>query len=70
MSGLSITWQPRCPALTGKVFNRPGADIAGILIDWLHGAPAQAKAPAPAFVSPPPQSPQSQQSQQQQQQQW
>ncbi len=65
VSNNAIVSKTRCPALTGKVFNRPGADIAGILIDWLHGAPAQAKAPAPAFVSPPPQSPQSQQSQQQ-----
>ena len=48
----AIVSKTRCPALTGKVFNRPGADIAGILIDWLHGAPAQAKAPAPAPVTP------------------
>lgn len=64
----AIVSKTRCPALTGKVFNRPGADIAGILIDWLHGAPAQAKAPAPAPVTPaqsspvpPPPPPQSQQ---------
>ncbi len=49
----AIVSKTRCPALTGKVFNRPGADIAGILIDWLHGAPAEAKAPAPAQSSPP-----------------
>ena len=31
----------RCPALTNGVFKKPGADIANILRDWLHGAPAQ-----------------------------
>lgn len=29
----------RCPALTNGVFKKPGADIANILRDWLHGAP-------------------------------
>jgi ABC-type dipeptide/oligopeptide/nickel transport system ATPase component len=28
----------RCPALTGKAFKLPGADVAGILTDWLKGA--------------------------------
>lgn len=29
----------RCPALTNGVFRKPGADVANILRDWLHGAP-------------------------------
>ena len=29
----------RCPALTGAAIVKPGADIANILRDWLHGAP-------------------------------
>ncbi len=29
----------RCPALTGKVINKPGAELAAVLRDWLHGAP-------------------------------
>lgn len=51
VSNNAIVSKTRCPALTGKVFNRPGADIAGILIDWLHGAPANS-APATAPVTP------------------
>ena len=29
----------RCPALTNGVFRKPGADVANILREWLHGAP-------------------------------
>ena len=36
----------RCPALTGAAFTKPGADMAGILRQWLTGeAPAQAAPP-------------------------
>lgn len=49
----AIVSKTRCPALTGKVFTKPGADIANILMDWLHGAPA----PAPVNVQPPTASP-------------
>ena len=48
----AIVSKTRCPALTGRVFAKPGADIANILIDWLHGAPAPAK-PTPVNVPPP-----------------
>ncbi len=42
----------RCPALTGAAFTKPGADMAGILRQWLTGeAPAQA---APPVVFTPP----------------
>lgn len=47
----AIVSKTRCPALTGKVFTRPGADVANILMDWLHGAPAPA--PAPVNVAAP-----------------
>ena len=45
----AIVTKTRCPALTGGFFSKPGADIAGILAEWLHGelATAQPK-PAPA----------------------
>lgn len=33
----AIVGKTRCPALTGKVFARPGKDIATILQDWLSG---------------------------------
>lgn len=36
----AIVSKTRCPALTGRVFSKPGADVAAILIDWLHGAQA------------------------------
>ena len=36
----AIVTKTRCPALTGKVFPRPGADVAGILSTWLKGQPA------------------------------
>ena len=42
----AIVSKTRCPALTGKVFSKPGADIAGILTQWLRGAPEQAPTPA------------------------
>ncbi len=44
----------RCPALTNGVFRKPGADVANILRDWLHGAPpAQpASRPTPAKTQP------------------
>jgi hypothetical protein len=32
-----IVQKTRCPELTGKVFKRPGADVAGILQAWLSG---------------------------------
>jgi energy-coupling factor transporter ATP-binding protein EcfA2 len=37
-----IVSKTRCPALTGKVFSKPGQDVAGILSEWLggEGAPA------------------------------
>lgn len=34
-----IIGKTRCPALTGQCFNKPGPDVAGILIDWLKGDP-------------------------------
>lgn len=34
-----IVQKTRCPALTGGVFKKPGADVAGILLAWLSGAP-------------------------------
>ena len=48
----------RCPALTGAAFVKPGADVAGILRQWLTGeAPAQAAPPVvfnPAPAAQPP----------------
>lgn len=39
----AIVTKSRCPALTGHVYNKPGSDVAAILIDWLQGAPAEKK---------------------------
>lgn len=33
----AIVSKTRCPALTGKVFKKPGEDVAEILITWLQG---------------------------------
>jgi hypothetical protein len=41
-----IVQKTRCPALTGGVFKKPGADMASILLKWLQGAPAQQPKPA------------------------
>jgi hypothetical protein len=38
----------RCPALTGKLVDRPGAQIAEVLRAWLDGAPRPADEPKPA----------------------
>ena len=46
----------RCPALTGAAFTKPGADMAGILRDWLSGA-APAQAAPPVVFTPPAASP-------------
>lgn len=37
----AIVSKTRCPALTGRVFAKPGRDIAAILAEWLHGQPEQ-----------------------------
>ncbi len=39
-----IVSKTRCPALTDRVFAKPGRDIAGILAEWLQGAPVAAPA--------------------------
>lgn len=43
----------RCPALTGGVYKRPGADVAAILNTWLQGAPAPERKPISAQPEPP-----------------
>jgi hypothetical protein len=43
-----IVQKTRCPELTGKVFKRPGADVAGILLTWLSGEKRQPEQPKPA----------------------
>lgn len=35
----AIVSKTRCPQLTGRVFAKPGNDVAGILSAWLQGAP-------------------------------
>lgn len=40
MDNNGIIGKTRCPALTNRVFAKPGADIAGILSEWLAGEPA------------------------------
>ena len=40
-----IVQKTRCPELTGKVFKRPGADVAGILLAWLSGEKRQPEPP-------------------------
>ncbi len=41
MDNNAIVQKTRCPALTGGVFGKPGEDVAGILLDWLAGAPPE-----------------------------
>lgn len=43
----------RCPALTGAAFVKPGADLAGVLREWLTGA-APTQAPPPIVFQPAP----------------
>jgi len=52
-----IISKTRCPALTGKVFAKPGKDIAGILSAWLHGAKPTAPQSAPVAAHKPPPAP-------------
>lgn len=39
----AIVQKTRCPDLSGKVFAKPGQNIANILKEWLHGQPAPRK---------------------------
>ena len=41
MDNNAIVQKTRCPALHGRVFAKPGKEIAGIIIDWLSGEPVQ-----------------------------
>ncbi len=41
-----IVTKTRCPALTDRVMNKPGRDVADILNEWLKGAPAPVAEPA------------------------
>lgn len=47
----AIVSKSRCPALTGRVIAKPGAQVATILNEWLSGEPAQAQATAPAITA-------------------
>lgn len=40
-----IITKSRCPELSGKVINRPGAEMADTLKQWLSGAPVEEPAP-------------------------
>lgn len=48
----AIVSKTRCPALTGKVFPRPGQELAGILATWLTGQAAPP--PTPPLPPAPP----------------
>lgn len=39
IDNVGIVNKTRCPALTGKVIDKPGAALAATLREWLHGAP-------------------------------
>lgn len=36
----AVVTKSRCSALAGKVLSKPGRDVAGVLREWLSGAPA------------------------------
>lgn len=42
----------RCAALDGKVFKKPGAEMAKVLVDWLSSGAAPAPKPEPPAVDP------------------
>ena len=41
----ALVTKTRCSALTGKVFSKPGEEIAATLRTWLHGAPIVKRPP-------------------------
>lgn len=47
-----IVSKTRCPALTDRVFAKPGRDMAAILAEWLKGAPAQVTARVVSVEAP------------------
>lgn len=49
----AVVAKTRAPALNGRVFAKPGKELATLLLDWLKGAPAEAKASAVTQVTPP-----------------
>lgn len=54
----AIVSKTRCPALTGRVFSKPGRDVANILAEWLRGEPTPQPPPAERkeapTITPPP----------------
>ena len=42
IDNMGVVNKTRCPALTGKVIDKPGEKLAATLRDWLHGAPPPA----------------------------
>jgi energy-coupling factor transporter ATP-binding protein EcfA2 len=47
----AVISKTRCPELVGAMVNKPGAELAGIIREWLGGAPASEK-PAPVTYKP------------------
>ncbi len=39
IDNVGVVNKTRCPALTGKAIDKPGAALAATLREWLHGAP-------------------------------
>jgi len=48
-----IVTKTRCPALSGKVIPKPGADLAHVLLGWLSDGAEPAKPEAPKTPTPP-----------------
>lgn len=55
MENKMIVSKTRCPAMTGKVFTKPDANVAAILMTWLKGQPQPA--PKVTATSPRPTTP-------------
>lgn len=49
-----IVTKSRCPALSGAVIKKPGADVAATLTTWLHGVAQPAQSPQLIITPTPP----------------
>jgi len=57
MENNAIVQKTRCPALTGKVFKKPGADLASIIKEWLSDGTDDRPKPQAEQAAEPPEEP-------------
>jgi hypothetical protein len=52
LENVMVVSKTRCPALAGAIIEKPGEELAEVLMDWLHGEPRQQQPTTPAPKEP------------------